>query len=83
MKYVYCILGGGFNDQLNTIKLALDYCNKTSRSLIINKNLPLYNIDITKYFNLPINNVNKIIYETNELQYIIFDNYYQNPHYVK
>jgi len=72
MKYVYLMLGkGGFNDQLSSITLALDYCNKTGRTLIINRILQLYGIEMTKYFNLPIN---KVIYDPIELKNIIYDN---------
>ena len=72
MKYVYFILRPcGFNDQLSSIRLALDYCNKTGRSLIINKSLPLFCHDLTRYFNLPIN---KVIYDPIELKNIIYDN---------
>lgn len=72
MKYVYCILlGGGFNDQLCTIKLALDYCDKSGRTLIINNRLFTYDVDFEMYFNLPLTN---IIYDVTMVKKLVKDN---------
>jgi hypothetical protein len=54
MKYVYCIPRGGFNDNLNIIQLAVNYCNKYNRILLVHS---IYNINITEYFEIPYNNV--------------------------
>jgi len=72
MKYVYCILlGGGFNDQLCTIKLALDYCDKSGRTLIINNRLFTYDVDFEMYFNFPLTN---IIYDVTMVKKLVKDN---------
>ena len=72
MKYVYCcVVGGGFNDQLCTIKLALDYCDKNGRTLIMNNRLSTYDVDFEIYFNFPITN---IIYDVNMVKKLVNDN---------
>lgn len=68
MKYVYCIPRGGFVDQLGMVKVALDYCNKYNRILLVDGMKSTYNINYINYFNLPYEN---IVYDSTNIRNIL------------
>ena len=71
MKYVYFIPTHGFNDQLTTLIIAMKYCKKYNRTLLVDTQNSTYNTNISDYFSLPHENV---IIDSNQISLLICNN---------
>ena len=71
MKYVYFIPTHGFNDQLTTLIIAIKYCKKYNRILLIDTINSTYMINFASYFDFPYNN---IICDSQNIRDILYNN---------
>jgi len=68
MKYVYVVPRGGMSDMFSRIMVALEYCEKTGRVLLLDGEISYYKINFSKYFEFSNKN---IIYDTDKIREII------------
>ena len=66
-KYVYCEPMGGWNDVMVNIKIALMFCKRHRRRLLVNGEKTVYRINFANYFVLQDHNV---LFDTNEIKTI-------------
>ena len=69
-KYVLCIPGGGFNDQLSQMELCYTYCKKFDRTLLINTKNSIYGKSFHEYFSFHLPEV-KIICDSGKISQIV------------
>ena len=70
MNYMYCIVKGGFNDNLCLINRGLEYCKKYNRILLVDTINSNYNVDFGNYFKFKDDN---IICDAEKIRKILYD----------